>query len=46
MKIAFSEPARAEYLSAYWPRRIVGEHRVVRKVMDDALLIAQLRYHY
>lgn len=32
--------------SGYWPRRINDEHRIVYKVTDDALMIAQLRYHY
>ena len=33
-------------LSGYWSRRITDEHRIVYKTEDDALLIAQLRYHY
>ncbi len=33
-------------LSGYWSRRINSEHRIVYKVQDDALLIAQLRFHY
>ena len=33
-------------LAGYWSRRIDDEHRIVYKVQDDALLIAQLRYHY
>lgn len=33
-------------LSGYWSRRINDEHRIVYKVSDDAVLIAQLRYHY
>lgn len=33
-------------LSGYWSRRINDEHRVVYKIMDGALWIAQLRYHY
>ena len=33
-------------LSGYWSRRINDEHRMVYKVTDDNLLIAQLRYHY
>ncbi len=33
-------------LSGYWSRRVTDEHRIVYKVRDDALLIAQLRYHY
>ncbi|MGB4248189.1 MAG: Txe/YoeB family addiction module toxin [Pseudohongiellaceae bacterium] len=33
-------------LAGYWSRRITDEHHFVYKVSDDALLIAQLRYHY
>nr|WP_299242022.1 Txe/YoeB family addiction module toxin [uncultured Halomonas sp.] len=33
-------------LAGYWSRRITDAHRIVYKVTDDALLIAQLRYHY
>ena len=33
-------------LAGYWSRRINDEHRIVYKVTDNALLIAQLRYHY
>ncbi|TDF37247.1 Txe/YoeB family addiction module toxin [Alteromonadaceae bacterium M269] len=33
-------------LSGYWSRRINDEHRIVYKVSDENLLIAQLRYHY
>ncbi len=33
-------------LSGYWSRRINSEHRVVYKIENDAILIAQLRYHY
>jgi toxin YoeB len=33
-------------LSGYWSRRINDEHRLVYKVLEDQLLIAQLRYHY
>ncbi|MDZ4728723.1 MAG: Txe/YoeB family addiction module toxin [Xanthomonadales bacterium] len=33
-------------LSGYWSRRINDEHRIVYKVSDDSLLIAQLRFHY
>ncbi len=33
-------------LAGYWSRRINDEHRLVYKVEDDAVLIAQLRYHY
>lgn len=33
-------------LSGYWSRRINDEHRVVYKIADGSVLIAQLRYHY
>lgn len=33
-------------LAGYWSRRINAEHRMVYKVTDQALLIAQLHYHY
>jgi len=33
-------------LAGYWSRRINDEHRMVYRVEGDALLIAQLRYHY
>ena len=33
-------------LSGFWSRRINEEHRLVYKVVDDSLYIAQLRYHY
>ncbi|MGB5065054.1 MAG: Txe/YoeB family addiction module toxin [Candidatus Competibacter sp.] len=33
-------------LSGYSSRRINDEHRIVYKVVDDTIFIAQLRYHY
>ena len=33
-------------LGGYWSRRITDEHRMVYKVEEESLLIAQLRYHY
>ena len=33
-------------LSGYWSRRITDEHRIVYRVEEDGLLIAQLRFHY
>lgn len=33
-------------LAGYWSRRITEEHRMVYKLEDGALLLAQLRYHY
>lgn len=39
------EPLRNK-LSGYWSRRITEEHRLVYKVTESGLLIAQCRYHY
>ena len=39
------EPLRYE-LSGWWSRRISDEHRLVYRVTDDALEIAQCRFHY
>lgn len=33
-------------LSGYWSRRLNDEHRIVYRPAEDAVLIAQLRYHY
>ena len=33
-------------LAGYWSRRINDEHRLVYKIADDSVLLAQLRYHY
>ena len=33
-------------LSGFWSRRINDEHRIVYKVIENNILIAQLRYHY
>ena len=33
-------------MTGYWSRRITKEHRIVYKVEEDALLVAQLRYQY
>ncbi len=33
-------------LAGYWSRRINDEHRLVYTINEDAVLIAQLRYHY
>ncbi|MDH5150657.1 Txe/YoeB family addiction module toxin [Kocuria palustris] len=30
----------------FWSRRITDEHRLVCKVLEDRVLIAQCRYHY
>jgi len=39
------EPLKGE-LSGWWSRRIDQEHRLIYRVTDDTLLIAQCRYHY
>lgn len=39
------EPLKGEF-SGWWSRRIDQEHRLVYRVTDDALLIAQCQYHY
>ena len=39
------EPLR-HGLSGYWSRRITDEHRLVYKVDQDSLHLAQFRYHY
>jgi len=33
-------------LSGYWSRRIDDEHRLVYKVDDDSIHLAQMRHHY
>ena len=33
-------------LSGYWSRRIDDEHRILYKIENDTLLLAQIRYHY
>jgi toxin YoeB len=41
------KPEALKYgFSGYWSRRITDQHRLIYKVEIDALLIAQLRYHY
>ena len=39
------EPLKYNW-SGYWSRRITIEHRLIYKVTDDYLMIAQCRYHY
>jgi toxin YoeB len=39
------EPLKHNW-SGYWSRRVDREHRLVYKVTDTALFIAQCRYHY
>lgn len=39
------EPLKHNW-SGYWSRRIDREHRLVYKVSDGSLIVAQCRYHY
>jgi len=39
------EPLKHNW-SGYWSRRIDREHRLVYRVTDNNLVIAQCRYHY
>ena len=39
------EPLKHAF-AGYWSRRLSDEHRIIYRVRDDSLLIAQLRYHY
>ena len=39
------EPLRFNWTD-YWSRRIDREHRIIYKATDDAIIIAQCRYHY
>ena len=39
------EPLKHQF-SGYWSRRIDSEHRLIYRIESDAILIAQLRYHY
>jgi toxin YoeB len=41
------KPERLKHgLSGYWSRRINSEHRIVYKIENDSIRIAQVRYHY
>lgn len=39
------EPLKGQ-LSGWWPRRLNREHRLVYRIEEDQILIAQCRYHY
>ena len=39
------EPLKHNW-SGYWSRRITIEHRIVYKVENNRILIAQCRFHY
>ena len=45
--VGIGKPEPLKYaLAGFWSRRITEEHRMVYKADKEALLIAQLRYHY
>ena len=45
--MVFGKPEKLRHgLVGYWSRRIDSEHRIVYRVEDDTVFIAQLRYHY
>jgi len=35
-----------ENFNGYYSRRITSEHRLVYKILDDLIIIAQCRFHY
>jgi toxin YoeB len=35
-----------ENFNGYYSRRITSEHRLVYKIIDDLIIIAQCRFHY
>lgn len=39
------EPLKHAF-SGYWSRRINDEHRLIYRIVDDVVEIAQARYHY
>ncbi len=39
------EPLRGEF-SGWWSRRLTEEHRMVYRVTDDTVMIAQCRWRY
>jgi len=39
------EPLKHAF-SGYWSRRINDEHRLIYRVVDDVVEVAQARYHY
>ncbi len=43
--IGAPEPLKHNW-SGYWSRRIDKEHRIVYKVTESTIFIAQCRYHY
>ncbi len=43
--IGSPEPLKHNF-AGYWSRRIDKEHRLVYKVKDNEIIIAQCKYHY
>ena len=39
------EPLKHAF-SGYWSRRITDEHRLIHRIADNRIEIAQARYHY
>jgi toxin YoeB len=39
------EPLRHSY-QGWWSRRINDEHRLIYRVLDDAVWVSNCRYHY
>jgi len=35
-----------ENFTGYYSRRVTAEHRIVYKIVNDLIIIAQCRYHY
>ena len=45
--VGVGKPERLKHaLSGFWSRRITDEHRMVYRVTEYSLDIAQLRFHY
>ena len=44
-ELASLEPLRHS-LAGWWSRRIDQEHRLVYRVTEQGVLLAQMRYHY
>ena len=45
--LGVGKPEPLKYnLSGYWSRRLNNEHRLVYKIENESIWIAQLRYHY
>ena len=45
--VGVGKPERLKHaLSGFWSRRITDEHRMVYRVTEDSLEVAQLRFHH